>query len=143
MDADGPTYAAGQELPGIADKLVRIVGIIGLSFAESPRCLHVSCRLRVESQDLQLAHLVEVAFDNVQIVVYGALFVVKVSVWLDLNRHVTVAAVKFTNVFDVAEKTHGIGGLSGWRMEEGREVGQGYCRITFSVNTGARKKLAR
>src|SRR5258706_9643205 len=143
MDTDGPADAGGKELPGIVDKLVGVVRSVGLTFAESPSCLHTSCGLRVESQDLQLAHLVEVAFDNVQIVVYGALFVVKVSVWLDLNCHVTVAAVKFANVLDVAEKAHGIGGLSGWQMEERRELGQGDCRITFPVNTRGRIHFAR
>src|SRR5260221_3168919 len=74
---------------------------------------------------------------------HGAISVVEVSVRLDLNRHVTMAAVKFANVLDVAEKTHGIGGLSGWQMEERREFGQGDCRITFPVNTRGRIHFAR
>src|ERR1035441_7885645 len=65
MNADRPLDAAGNELPGIVQKFLGVVGVIGLTFAQSPGFLHAIFGLGVEACDLQLSHLVLVAFDDV------------------------------------------------------------------------------
>src|SRR5260370_34040453 len=75
MDADDPPHAAGKELSGIVPEFFGIVSVVGLTFAQSPGSLHPSRGMRVESYDLQPAHLVEVAFDDIMYVInVGYLF---------------------------------------------------------------------
>src|ERR1019366_8423360 len=143
MNAHGPAHGAGKELSGIVHKLLGVIGVVRLTFTQSPRCLHPSLGLCVESYDLQLTHLVEVAFDDVQVVVHGAFVVVEPGVVLDLNRHVAAAAVKLAHIFKVAEKTHRVDGLAKRHVDERRDFADGNCRVAFPVDTGGGINPAR
>src|SRR5208282_4207177 len=136
MNAHGPAHGAGKELSCIVHKFLGVIGVVGLTFAQMPRCLHPSLGLCVESYDLQLAHLVEVAFDDVQVVVHGAFLVVEPGVGLDLDRHVAAAAVKLAHIFKVAQKLHRVDGLSKRHVDELRDFADGNCRVAFPVDTG-------
>ena len=68
---------------------------------------------------------------------HGAFLVVELRVGLDLNRHVAAAAVKLAYVFDVAEKAHGVGGLAGRQVDEGRDFAGGDGGGALPVDAGS------
>src|SRR5580658_4141773 len=47
MNAHSPVHPVGKELFGISQKLLQIVGVVSLTFVQSPRRPHAGCRLRV------------------------------------------------------------------------------------------------